>query len=52
MGCPGEWKQGLKPAVTWWFNLDPYPLPETEGTCVRALGTSFMLTRNGTWSGD
>ena len=23
---PGEWKQGLKPAVRWCLNLDPYPL--------------------------
>ena len=21
----GKWKQGLKPAVPWWFNFDPYP---------------------------
>ena len=22
---PGKWNQGLKPAVPWWFNFDPYP---------------------------
>ena len=22
---PGKWKHGLKPAVPWWFNFDPYP---------------------------
>ena len=22
---PGKWKQGLKPAVPWWFRFDPYP---------------------------
>ena len=22
---PSEWKQGLKPAVPWWLNFDPYP---------------------------
>ena len=21
----GKWKHGLKPAVPWWFNFDPYP---------------------------
>ena len=24
MGCPGKWNHGLKPAVNWWFNFDPY----------------------------
>ena len=22
---PAKWKEGLKPAVPWWFNFDPYP---------------------------
>ena len=22
---PVKWKEGLKPAVPWWFNFDPYP---------------------------
>ena len=22
---PGKWSQGLKPAVFWWLNFDPYP---------------------------
>ena len=22
---PGKWKHGLKPAVPWWLNFDPYP---------------------------
>ena len=26
IGCPGKWNQGLKPAVPWWFYLDPDPL--------------------------
>ena len=25
MACPGKWKHGLKSAVPWWFNWDPYP---------------------------
>ena len=22
---PYKWQHGLKPAVSWWFNFDPYP---------------------------
>ena len=25
MVCPGKWKHGLKPAVPWLLNFDPYP---------------------------
>ena len=25
---PGKWKHGLKAAVPWWFNFDPYPHPQ------------------------
>ena len=25
MGFPGKWNEGLKSAVPWWSNFDPYP---------------------------
>ena len=28
---PGKWKHGLKPAVSWWFNFDPYPKVRRPG---------------------
>ena len=28
----GKWKEGLKPAVPWWFNFDPYPGDATEAS--------------------
>ena len=31
MGCSGKWKHGLKPAVLWWFNFDPYPYEDLYG---------------------
>ena len=32
---PGRWKQGLKSAVFWWFNFDPYPYsPPPSISCL------------------
>ena len=34
---PGKWKHGLKSAVPWWFNFDPYPnTPEAWGAMARS----------------
>ena len=27
---PVKWKEGLKPAVPWWFDVDPYPYHANE----------------------
>ena len=32
-------KQGLKPALPWWFDFDPYPV-----SCQHALGESGLLS--------
>ena len=42
LGCPRKWNQGLKPAVPWWFNFDPYPDGEVGG---RILSREFDLAR-------
>ena len=41
MGCPGKWKQGLKPAVPWWINFDPHPKQETSSP--KKLEGSFLV---------
>ena len=35
----GKWKHGLKPAVVWWFNFDPYPYFAKRPTFYGPLGT-------------
>ena len=49
---PWYWKRGLKPAVPWWFNFDPYPYclepmvtslpaPEQSGSCAQECLSGF-----------
>ena len=52
MACPSKWKHGLKPAVVWWFNFDPYPLgqgicEENERAVERYLEDHFSLGLGG-----
>ena len=39
----GKWSQGLKPAVPWWLNFDPYP----SGTFSQAGSVSDALVGQG-----
>ena len=51
--CPkwilGKRTQGLKPAVPWWFNFDPYPhkgfRPEETTTCLSNANQEFCFLR-------
>ena len=42
---PGKWNQGLKPAVPWWLNFDPYPIHDSG--CVH-LACACSLSKPGT----
>ena len=47
---PVEWKEGLKPAVPWWINFDPYPHVATEpdsGSGGHVLGNLWSTPRRG-----
>ena len=45
---PGKWKHGLKPAVPWWFNFDPYPYVECKYLPLDHMGNSLLSE----WSGQ
>ena len=46
--CPRTWNQGLKPAVPWWFDFDPYPhgqiLAKIQPVMQPATASNFCLS--------
>ena len=44
---PGKWKHGLKPAVPWWFYLDPYPHANMGGEDLLVLALPARKLRDG-----
>ena len=41
---PGKGKHGLKPAVPWWLNFDPYPSQKKSKVPPRQLGAPVYRT--------